>query len=298
LTASGRRLQLRKSEWIILAYYVYVAALSPFFAAHSDNRFQPEIVLVLAAVLITFLVRAQRTRWTTTVTTIRDWLPILLTLVAFREMEMFLPRFFDLHLESVWVKQDRLVLNTWHLHSAIESLGPVLPFYFELCYFLVYGVSAFCIAALYLTGHRRSVDDFYFTYLLGTLGAYALFPYFPSRPPRLVYPLLDPPTVTTWVRNLNLFILQHATIHVAVFPSAHVSSAFSAAWSMFILLPRRKMFGSVALAYAISVSIATVYGRYHYVADVVAGFGISLVAGALTFLLRRKLLICNQCIEK
>ena len=32
------------------------------------------------------------------------------------------------------------------------------------------------------------------------------------------------------------------------------------------------------LAYAISVSIATVYGRYHYGVDALAGFGVSLLA--------------------
>ncbi|MBV9612994.1 MAG: hypothetical protein JO091_11005 [Acidobacteriaceae bacterium] len=33
--------------------------------------------------------------------------------------------------------------------------------------------------------------------------------------------------------------------------------------------------------YAISVSVAAIYGRYHYTADVVGGFGVSLVAAAL-----------------
>ena len=35
--------------------------------------------------------------------------------------------------------------------------------------------------------------------------------------------------------------------------------------------------------YAISVSIATVYGRYHYVADVLAGFAVSLIALGVAF---------------
>jgi membrane-associated phospholipid phosphatase len=38
------------------------------------------------------------------------------------------------------------------------------------------------------------------------------------------------------------------------------------------------------------VSIATIYGRYHYTADVIAGFGISLAAAtvAIVFALRNK----------
>jgi membrane-associated phospholipid phosphatase len=88
------------------------------------------------------------------------------------------------------------------------------------------------------------------------------------------------PTVTTWVRVLNLWILKKGTIHVGVFPSAHVSSAFAGAWGMFFVLPRRTI-AWVLLLYALSVSLSTIYGRYHYTADVLAGIGISVVAGAI-----------------
>jgi membrane-associated phospholipid phosphatase len=85
---------------------------------------------------------------------------------------------------------------------------------------------------------------------------------------------------------VNLFLLSQATIHVGVFPSAHVSSAFSAAWGLFLVKPRRRIFGWSMLIYAISVSIATVYGRYHYVSDVLAGLGVSLLAGGVCLFLR------------
>jgi membrane-associated phospholipid phosphatase len=50
---------------------------------------------------------------------------------------------------------------------------------------------------------------------------------------------------------------------------------------MFLILPERKRFGWGLLFYAFSVSIATVYGRYHYAVDVAAGFAVSLAAGAV-----------------
>jgi membrane-associated phospholipid phosphatase len=40
------------------------------------------------------------------------------------------------------------------------------------------------------------------------------------------------------------------------------------------------------LIYAISVCIATVYGRYHYVADVSAGFAVSLAALGVGFAMK------------
>ena len=87
------------------------------------------------------------------------------------------------------------------------------------------------------------------------------------------------PHVMTAVRQFNLWIVNGYGIHSSVFPSAHVSSAFSAAWALLLLMPDRKRFGIGMLIYAVSVSIATVYGRYHYAADVAAGFWISVAAG-------------------
>ena len=37
------------------------------------------------------------------------------------------------------------------------------------------------------------------------------------------------------------------------------------------------------LIYALSVAIATIYGRYHYAVDALAGFGVSLIAALLCF---------------
>jgi len=43
------------------------------------------------------------------------------------------------------------------------------------------------------------------------------------------------------------------------------------------------------LAYAVSVAVATVYGRYHYAVDATAGLGVSVIAALmiLPFVSRR-----------
>jgi membrane-associated phospholipid phosphatase len=203
-------------------------------------------------------------------------------------MELFLPRAYAHTRELAWERQDHVVLSGWHVRAAIQSLGPALPFYLEWCYLWVYGVAAVCVGILYGRGKRNLVDRFFTLYLLGTLAAYSLFPYFPSQPPRILFPGLDEPQVTTWVRRFNLFILKNGTIHLGVFPSAHVSSAFAAAWAMFLLLPERRLIGSLLVVYAASVSVATIYGRYHYCADVVAGFAISLIPAAVALIIHKR----------
>lgn len=272
--------KLRAGEWIVLAYFAYLIALSLLLDDRPNLKHQP-IWIFAAAVLLLILIARAELYFPVAISRFRDFLPLGLTLVAFEEMNLFVPQRFNGRLEQGWIRWDHVLLHDWHLGAAIESLGPVIPVYLEFCYLLVYGLGTYCIIVLYVKHRREDIDRFFLICLTGTLVAYALFPYFPSQPPRLLFQGLDDPTVTSWVRRFNLWILSKATIHVGVFPSAHVSSAFAAAWAMFVLLPKQKRFGWGVLIYAISVSIATIYGRYHYAADVLAGFGVSLLAAVV-----------------
>jgi membrane-associated phospholipid phosphatase len=181
----------------------------------------------------------------------------------------------------VWIVWDRLALDQWGLRPAIESAGVLVPDFLELCYTLVYAVAAAAVIALFLNGKREGVNRFWMAYLAGTLGAYALFPYFPSEPPRIAFPGMDLPHVNAAVRAINLAIVGGYGIHSSVFPSAHVSSVFSAAWALLAILPGRRWIGLSFTAYAICVAIATVYGRYHYGVDALAGLAVSLAALAV-----------------
>jgi membrane-associated phospholipid phosphatase len=279
--------RLRASEWVLLAYFCYAALLPAILPGRANPGWQPIWILISAGLLLWLVARAEN-YWPVAISRFRDFLPLALTLAAFEEMELFVAQRFDPRLEDAWIKSDKIVLHDWHLRSAVESLGWLIPLYLELCYLLVYGLGTYCVIILYLRHRRQAVDRFFVILLTGTLLAYALLPYFPSQPPRLLFPDLYDPNVTTWVRRFNLWILSKATIHVGVFPSAHVSSAFAAAWAMFVLIPERKRFGWGVLFYAISVSIATIYGRYHYTADVLAGFGVSLIAGAVALAYARR----------
>jgi membrane-associated phospholipid phosphatase len=209
---------------------------------------------------------------------VRDWTPLAFTLLAYREMDLFKVIAHDHHREHSWVVWDRWLLNERHLQAGIESLGWLLPSYFELCYLLVYSVGAVIMALLILRGRRDQANRMWLAYLAGTLGAYALFPFFPSDPPRIVFPGADLPNVVILPRRLNLWITGGYGIHSSVFPSAHVSSVFSAAWGLYAVVPERPWLGRCMAIYGLSVAMATVYGRYHYTADALAGIAMSIAA--------------------
>ena len=262
--------RLRRSEWLIIAYFSYVAAAAAFF-------FPPWKELALAGIIGALVIALAQTKSIT-----RDFAPLVFTLAAYREMNWFTPAARDHHLENIWILWDRRLLDGAHLRAIVESLGPLVPTYFELCYFLVYTAGFAAIGLLFYFRRRDRVDDFLMVYLAGTLGAYALFPYFPSEPPRTLFPGADLPHIVTLVRRLNLAIVGNYGIHSSVFPSAHVSSTLSAAWGLHVTLPDRPWLGRAVAFYAISVAIATIYGRYHYAVDAAAGIGIAVCAAVVS----------------
>lgn len=269
---------LRSSEWVLLAFFFYITVVSAWFHPLSGSHLFPLLVACVAIIIIGGLAWGELHGPKRFCSYARDWTPFLLTLTAYREMDWFTPRQYDYRLENAWVVWDRMLLDDWGLRRAIESTGAWLPGCLELCYVLVYAVGPFTIAIAYAFEKRQAVDRILVLYLLGTLLSYALFPYFPSAPPRTVFPDADLPHVITPFRQFNLRLLSGYGIHSSVFPSAHVSSAFAAAWAFLLFLPERKWVGWAALMYAASVAIATVYGRYHYAVDAVAGVGISMFA--------------------
>jgi membrane-associated phospholipid phosphatase len=276
--------RLRSSEWLLIGFFGYVAIISRALPPAVPSTLAIVVPLLLAA-LAYGEARVHREFFSI----VRDWVPLALTLVAYREMDWFSPLVRDHHLELRWIVWDRWLLNDAGLRHAIEALGSVGPTYFEFCYLLVYAAGPFAVAVMYFARRRERVNQVLFLYLLGTLLAYSLFPFFPSDPPRTVFAGADLPGIVTVFRRFNLWIVGGYGIHSSVFPSAHVSSASSAGFALLLYLPERKRYGWGMVIYAASVAIATVYGRYHYAVDAIAGLAVSLIAVGLTTFPRRRL---------
>jgi membrane-associated phospholipid phosphatase len=278
---------VRRTELVLFAYFVYAAVLACVLPV-SDAVRDTTVVLNLSILAgYSLLIYAHGLRGRELLGIMRDWFPLLLVLLAYREMGWFAPHTHSYALESRWIPVDRLILRQWHFRDAIEWLGPILPSILEISYSLVYAIAPFALAMVYAYGARARADRFLLVFLLGVLLAYAQFPFWPSEPPRTVFPLEDAPAVQTVFRRFNWFLLGGYGIHTSVFPSAHVSGAFAAAFGVMRTLPERRWVGRFLLVMAVLIAVATVYGRYHYVVDAVAGFAVSLVALALGRLVER-----------
>ncbi|MDR3703705.1 MAG: phosphatase PAP2 family protein [Candidatus Sulfopaludibacter sp.] len=247
-------------------------------AANVRNRvLLSNLVVILVSSL---LIHMDRERKSVTLGVIRDWLPLGLVLLAYREMGWFALPHRGHALESYWVAWDRLVLRGG-AKAAIESLGPLVPSLLEIAYALVYALAPFSLAVLYLYRRRDRADRFLFVFTLGVLLCYAQFPFWPSEPPRLLFFGQDVPSSDTIFRRFNWWMLGSYGIYTSVFPSAHVGAAFAAAIGMGKALPEHIWVSRFLFVMAVLIAVATVYGRYHYLADALAGLLMAAVAARI-----------------
>jgi len=265
---------VRRSEWVLLAFLFYAQALA--VALPVTTAVQIRVILTNSGLVLAY---ALLTRWDSAkpnlaAAVVRDWLPLAVVLLAYREMGWFAQPLAAPVLESRWIVWDRLVLHGG-AKAAIEAFGPVLPSILEIAYTLVYTLAPFSIVVLYLYGERKRVDQFLFIFVLTVLMCYAQFPFWPSEPPRVVFFGQDLPLYQTVFRRFNLWMLGNYGIHTSVFPSAHVAGGFATTFGMRQTMPELKWLNRLLLAIAVLIALATVYGRYHYLADATTGFVIA-----------------------
>lgn len=269
---------LNPSEYVLVSYFFYIALL----AAAWKLPAQAQVVACLIPEIVLLLAWMESRHGTKATGILREWMAPGVLLIAYQEIRWFQKPLSDYAFEHKMVAWDRLVLGDWHLRAAIELWGRAVPFVLDLCYLLVYAIPPFALAILYRNHLRSRIDVFLFTLLLGTLLTYAMLPHFPSAPPRWVFPGQDVPHVTTVLGRLNVWILDRFDIRTSVFPSGHVTAAFSSAFGMLLAFPAKKRVGAWLMVLATLIAITTVYGRYHYLVDGVAGFLISGLAAAIT----------------
>jgi membrane-associated phospholipid phosphatase len=268
---------VRRSEWVILGFLVYAIALGTLLPVAPSVRY---LVMLLNGTILagyTVFIVLDRPKPTIVFSVVRDASSLAIIVLAYREMGWFAQPHLSHAFEESWVTWDRVVLQGG-VRAVIESIGPVIPSILEIAYALVYALAPFAIVMLYVYRRREMVDDFLFIFAVGVLFCYAQFPFWPSDPPRVLFLGQDLPSYPTAFRRFNLWMLGNYGIHTSVFPSAHVAGAFAAAFGAFRTLPKRQWVGRCLLVMASLIAIATVYGRYHYLADAVAGLLVALFA--------------------
>ena len=178
-----------------------------------------------------------------------------------------------------WLRSiDEVVLHrtgvlTW-CHQAPRALGE----FFELSYLLVYAVVPAGAVTLAYAGHVDHVPRFWTTVLLAEFFCYGMLPWIQTRPPRVFEDAAIAAIPARLLRRVNLGIADRASIQANTLPSGHAAGATAVALAVGSTMPAA---GGVFMVLALSIAVATVIGRYHYVVDSVLGVLVAIVVWTL-----------------
>jgi membrane-associated phospholipid phosphatase len=200
-------------------------------------------------------------------------LPALVLLAGYWLSGLFFVRT-DLGVENWLRATDDAVLRRTGVLAWFHGAPRVIAEYFELSYLLVYLVVPAGAVTLALTGHFDRVPHFWTTVLLAEFACYGMLPWIQTRPPR-VFEDAGGRSQRDVVRRINLGVASRASIQANTIPSGHAAGAMAVALAVGSTLPAA---GVVFLFLALSIAVATVLGRYHYVVDSVLGVLVAVAA--------------------
>jgi membrane-associated phospholipid phosphatase len=184
----------------------------------------------------------------------------------------------NVHLERWLLSVDDRLLTRSGVLAWLHRSPRLVNEYFELSYLLVYVAVPAGATALVVSGQRSDVDRFWTIVLLAEFVCYGMLPWIQTRPPRAIE-TSNGVARSGVVRRLNLGLVNRASIQVNTLPSGHAAGAVATALAVSTSLPYA---GIAFLFMALSISIATVLGRYHYVVDTVLGVLVAIVVWQLT----------------
>jgi membrane-associated phospholipid phosphatase len=197
----------------------------------------------------------------------RDWSPPLLILVGYYMSGRFFVRP-SARLESWLMAWDHRLLSDPTTRFA--SWPSLVVSYLELVYMGCFLLLPAGYAALVFTGHGASGNRYWTMVIAAEFGAFAPLAFIQTRPP---WALERMRLEDTGVQRLASQMVQRFTIRVNTFPSGHAAGSLAVALGVVGVLPWT---GLALLVLALSISVACVVGRYHYVVDVVAGAVLAL----------------------
>jgi membrane-associated phospholipid phosphatase len=136
----------------------------------------------------------------------------------------------------------------------------------EVGYLACFPLVPLAFAAVWTAGSQADVARFWTGVLAAAFACYGTLPWLVSRPPRLLEGAGEVPPAP--MARVNLFVLGRFSHHLNTFPSGHVAVSTAGALAAAGVWPEA---GAALTVVAAMVAVGAVAGRYHYVADVVAG---------------------------
>jgi membrane-associated phospholipid phosphatase len=251
---------------VILAYFGFATVLiAGWWGSLPQAAWLLAFHVLGAGVLIYEILRPNVTTWY-----FRNWYPLLYVACCYKEMALFIPAVRRTDADHWLAAADRAF---WHANPTVwleRIASPGLTEFLQIVYTLF--VPMVLLVPVLLWRKQRYTEFQYCAFLiaLGYLVSYVGYLIVPARGPRfLLKDLQHAPLAGLWFfQTMQSALDRLESAHYDCFPSGHTELTILAWWST------RKLINPLFFpyfAYTLSIIFATVYLRYHYTIDVVAG---------------------------
>ena len=200
---------------------------------------------------------------------IRDWYPLSTIALFYFEMgkltQLVFHRFFDDAIIQ-WEKRVFRGMPCIELSHKFPSL--LLSEVLHLCYFSYYVIAVFLAAWLYFQGKAVPFQETVFAETLTFNLSLLCYPLVPATGPRYHFDKIEGKLASGFFFRLTHAILSTGSSKGTAFPSSHVSL------SVIVLLCALRYDTTaflILLPLCTGLTLGTVYGRFHYAIDALAG---------------------------
>lgn len=195
--------------------------------------------------------------------------PVAVTPLFYTELatlgQLLFPGYFDPAVqrweEALFGAQLSVVSSEWYDALWFSEL-------LHFGYVSYYLVVPTAILGAWALGGRIGMEKVAFTTALGFYLCYLCFAVFPVAGPRYDFPKIIGPPADGFVFGIVHTILESGSAKGTAFPSSHVAATVSA-WLAAARIDRRLLW--TLAPFSVSLTLGTVYGRFHYGIDAAAG---------------------------
>jgi membrane-associated phospholipid phosphatase len=257
---------------VILAYFAFTTALiigwwtklpdaGTLFTLHT-------VALLLILVEVKF---PNPTSWI-----FRNWYPLPYVASCYKEMATLIPVVRGTDADQ-WLAD--LDLRFWHANPTVwleRVHTPVLTEFLQVVYTLFVPAVLWIAWLLWKRGETQKFQYYAFLIAIGFLVSYLGYLVVPARGPRFLLKNIQHfPLQGLWLfKAMQSTLDRLESAHYDCFPSGHTELTILAMWGSRMVSNR---WFQVYFAYTPLIIFATVYLRYHYTVDLLAGGSVALL---------------------
>jgi membrane-associated phospholipid phosphatase len=205
---------------------------------------------------------------------IRDWHPLILFPLLYKEVELLAAVIGDWRLTTVIPAWESVLFAGQPSQYLSERLAFVpLSEYLHFSYLSYVIVIPSVSAYWYITGRRAAFGELLLMLSTVLLGSYLFFILLPVDSPYYLSQRLGPPFSGHFFFDLVHQMSARGGARGGAFPSAHVSGAVVVS---LVAWRHQRRLAYLLVPITVSVMIATVYGRFHYALDTLAGAALAI----------------------